>query len=270
MGTYNQEKTIFEVHSDHRFIDYDHHEHLRVSDEIQSYTADIYRGESVRSNRIEDGDATPAPEVAVLSPFLRITTDHPPLSPEVGYMFGSDSSICDILLAENREGGVSKRQISLQAQVKSGIGVLILKNHSAHGTLVSSSELDNVRLESQRSVSHHEKEIHIAIGGVRLRIVFPDNSQCQAQWEQHWLTYLATYGHREDVKTYAFSLASTVASKSWQQDYRLWTNLGSGAFGTVHHVVAKSDGFHYAVKCYHKQDERGETALQVLQSLHHV
>ncbi|KAI1359590.1 kinase-like domain-containing protein [Xylaria arbuscula] len=137
-------------------------------------------------------------------------------------------------------------------------------------TQEESPELKQIKLDSQRAISHLETEILVEIGNFQFRMVFPDRSGYEARWERHWSTYLATYGYQgEQVETFALSEGSTIASKSWEQRYRIYTTLGHGAFGTVYRVVSRKVGDHYAIKTFHERDHLGELNLKLLQSLNH-
>ncbi|KAI1424856.1 kinase-like domain-containing protein [Xylaria sp. FL1777] len=265
-----QAKTIFEVHSNHDFIRNTHHGHLLVSDARPSYGPDIWAS---GSTSINDEDATPAPEEAPLPEFLRVTTDHEPRSSSLGFMFGSDKNVCDILVATSKDNGVSKRHFALQIELPSGEGTLIFKSHSRHGTRASSTNWNRKLIKTQRAISQDDRELSIEIGNIRIRIEFPDHSQHHIQWQQHWSAYCDRYALQAPVlNSLRLGTVSTVTRIPWQERYHIGPQLGKGGFGTVYRVTHHATGAYYAAKQYHKPNQlnyRREIDLPVLTSLSH-
>ncbi|KAI0432722.1 kinase-like domain-containing protein [Xylaria sp. FL1042] len=263
-------KTIFEVHSSHFFIEYPHHEHLLVSDETPSYETDEWDCQPVCPNTENDEGATPAPEEAPLERFLRVTTDHEPKSTSVGFMFGSDKDVCDILVATEWQGGISKKHFALQIEMPSGHGTLIFKSHTRHGTRVSSAEMPRKLVQTQRAISENDRELSVFISGLKIQLLFPDHRAHEAEWQQNWSEYCRRYSSQVPVLNHlTIKSASTVTSIPWEGRYHLGAELGAGAFGTVRLVTDARTGQRYAAKQYRTLDCRKEIDLPFLKSLSH-
>ncbi|TGJ88508.1 hypothetical protein E0Z10_g252 [Xylaria hypoxylon] len=263
-------KTIFTVHSRNNFIEHAHNEHLLVRDARQSYDSDPCAPRSVCYAVTNDEDATPAPEDVALLPFLRITTDHEPKASSLGFMFGSNGDVCDILLATDSTGGVSKKHFALQIEVHGGEGTLILKSHSRNGTRINSTVLGKTTLTTQRAISEDINEFKIEIGSLRVRIEFPDHRQHQIEWKQVWSTYCAKYALQVPaLNSLQVTSDSTVTTAPFVGGYHLCERIGRGSFGNVFRLVDRITGVNYAAKQYHKASRQSETKLNILTSLSH-
>ncbi|KAI0502738.1 kinase-like domain-containing protein [Xylaria bambusicola] len=264
-----RENTIFEIHSFSDFIGDPHHGRFLVSDEIPTYVHDAYTPQSPLSPREDYRDTTPVPEETPLAPFLRITTDHPPISAFRGFMFGSDEASCDILLAHSRFGGVSAAHFSLQPQINDGARVLILKSHSRNGTYISANEGFNTILTTQRAIIEHDGDIDIKIGRLYFTILFPARGPYQDQWDRNWEAYCDKYAYTGPIRTFRLSSGSAMETIPWQDRYFCGIRLGTGSFGIVYHVLERVTGEVRAAKCFYKNADRCETNLKVLLSLNH-
>ncbi|KAH0423723.1 hypothetical protein CcaCcLH18_11974 [Colletotrichum camelliae] len=109
-------KTLFTVHS-HRdlFLCDEHNADFFVKAELQTYAADY---DSALARDVDDDlgqeqDVTPATLPEML-PFLRVTTDHEPIDARIGFDFGSDPAVSDVLLDKDPTQGISKKQFAIQ------------------------------------------------------------------------------------------------------------------------------------------------------------
>ncbi|KAI3329480.1 kinase-like domain-containing protein [Ustulina deusta] len=154
--------------------------------------------------------------------------------------------------------------------MRGGEGIIILKNHSRHGTYARSSAWNRTLVESQRAISEQDRELEIVIGNIEIRIVFPDHRLHEFQWQQYWSAYCAKYALQAPaLNSLKLSSGTTLTSIPWQNRYIKVNEIGRGSFGSVYCVIHAATGELYAAKDYHKSDDGGEINLPMLKSLSH-
>ncbi|KAI1297805.1 kinase-like domain-containing protein [Xylaria venustula] len=269
-------ETIFEVHSNADFINDPHNKIFLVSDAKAKLGTDIVDGQPVRPNPETEEGATPAPERIPLPNFLRITTNHAAKFKPLGFVFGSERHSCDILIAPDQTGGVSRKQFGFVFTMPGGRPTLIFESLSRWGTNVSSTQWPSQKIESQRAISVDDRELDIDIGTLNIRIKFPDHSQHDVQWEQNWLAYCLEYAVSESErprnKSQGIRSETTITKIPWKDRYSVQNVLGKGTFGVVRCAQDRFTGQLVAVKEFHqsvKAEERRETSSEFLTGLSH-
>ncbi|KAI1271484.1 kinase-like domain-containing protein [Xylaria sp. FL0933] len=266
-------KTIFEVHCQGAFIEYHHHKRLLVSGAIPRFSTDTWDRQPVRPVPDDDEGATPAPEEDPLPRFLRVTTDDEPKSTSVGYMFGSDKDVCDILVANDSKSGVSKMHFALQIEMPSGHGTLIFKSHARHGTRISTAELYRKLIQTQRAICENDRELRVYAGGHEIRIQFPNHHAHEDQWQKNWWDYCRRYSRQVPALNHLRIKSASTVSISWEGRYHLGDEIGSGNFGSVRIVTDARTGERYAAKTWYSVSNsleyRKEVDLPFLKSLSH-
>ncbi|KAK2764799.1 hypothetical protein CKAH01_15738 [Colletotrichum kahawae] len=112
-------KTLFTIHSHcDLFLCDEHNAYFFVSSELQTYAADDNStlAIDVQDDHGQEQDITPAPLPEML-PFLRVTTDHEPIDAQIGFVFGSDPAVSDVLLNKDPTQGISKKQFAIQEHI---------------------------------------------------------------------------------------------------------------------------------------------------------
>lgn len=265
MATYEVlAKTIFTIHSSNQFIT-DQHNANFISDD-QNYAPDVLAPTPAND---EDPEGTPAP---TCSHYLRITTDHVPKDPRCGFVFGSDRDVCDILLDARRRNGVSKKQFAIV--IRWDNAVLLLKNHSRNGTMVSSGSESPGIIKTQRAILDEMT----ATGSFHLQIKVPDHEQHQAAFTANWKRYRARIESSVPSLTNLDILTGPSLTQALDfpdiPQYRL--QLGNGHSGTVYSAVDRVTGSLFAVKVYKDDHSDRKSRAKifrealVLQSLSHV
>ncbi|KZL88160.1 calmodulin-binding protein kinase [Colletotrichum incanum] len=242
-------KTLFTVHS-HRvlFLCDEHNTDFFVSGEFQTYAADCYPAlaRDVDDGHGQEQDITPAPLLETL-PFLRVTTDHEPRDARIGFVFGSDPTVCDVLLDKDLARGISKKQFAIQVNQENG--VLLFKNHSRNKTNIRSPSLGKLALRHQRALQENES-VHVPLGLYDIEIRLPDHSAHRRDYRTHLSNFIAKVSTQipdlQNLELESGPSASTTSSGA--SPYRLQDKIGSGTYGVVYRAVHRVTGDVVAVK----------------------
>ncbi|WQF89384.1 Putative serine/threonine-protein kinase Atg1 [Colletotrichum destructivum] len=260
-------KTLFTVHSQHRRFLYDpHNGNFSVCGETQSYAPDCHlavAGEVVD----EEQDITPAPLSEAL-PFLRVTTDDEPHDAQIGFLFGSDPEVCDVLLDKDPARGISKRQFAIH--VTQQHGVLLIINRSRNKTNVEARSFGKLALSSQRALQDNES-VHVSLGIYDIEIRLPDHSAHLADYR----TELSNFTRRissqipvfQNLELESGPSASTASLRA--SPYQLREKVGSGTYGVVYRAVHRVTGDVVAVKQLGKHEHMRLEEVMLLRNITH-
>ncbi|KAI1152841.1 kinase-like domain-containing protein [Nemania diffusa] len=246
MATDIQVKTLFTVHSSQKFILNQENAKFFVPEESVVYKPDSYAYLYPSQTTLQtNGDATAAPDDVLNRSFLRITTDHPPKQPSVGYLFGRDSEICDIFLGRSEVKSVGRRHFAIQVVMHHGEPSLLFRSFASYGTTVRSHTLGNQRIETQRSIPTGEREYVINIGPLQLRLEFPDHSRHSELWRDHLACH---YGGHVFQTPRVAHVKARANDNVWTKHYHDISWIGSGGYGTVYRAQHNFSGAIHAVK----------------------
>ncbi|KAM3508317.1 hypothetical protein MY11210_006786 [Beauveria gryllotalpidicola] len=158
--------TIISVGAPSYVINLAHNSAFRSSEEPE-YINDSFAAKSP-AERSDNG--TPAPMSLPPDITLAITTRHFPKDPSVGFVFGTDSDKCDILLPSSPALAISKRQFAITFHTRTG--AVILRNLSRRPTKVlMKSNLQLIKLETQRAFC--KEEMIVRFHGLRIELSRP-------------------------------------------------------------------------------------------------
>ena len=108
--------TIISVRAPADVVNLCHNSMFRLSEE-QEFVRDIYAAQSPTE---QSDNGTPTPMSLPPDITLAITTRHFPKDPSVGFVFGTDSNKCDILLPSSRTFAISRRQFAITFRPSTG------------------------------------------------------------------------------------------------------------------------------------------------------
>lgn len=119
-------------------------------------------------------------------PILRITTCdiHNPKDAELGFVFGTDADLCDIVLDKNPDTSISRTQFAIIANWKTG--VLLIRNHSTQDTIIDDDELGKDDLLWQRTLPLGETLLYVKFETFRIEIECPDHWN---EYAERWKAY---------------------------------------------------------------------------------
>ncbi|KAI3531317.1 hypothetical protein CABS02_14200 [Colletotrichum abscissum] len=263
-------KTLFTVHS-HRdlFLCDEHNADFFVSGESQTYAADDNStlAIDVQDDHGQEQDITPAPLPEML-PFLRVTTDHEPIDARIGFVFGSDPAVSDVLLDKDPTQGISKKQFAIQVNQENG--VLLLRNHSRNKTNVRSRSLGKLALRHQRALQENDS-VHVPLGLYDIEIRLPDHSAHRRDYHTHLSKFITKISSQipvlRNLELASGPSASTVSSRA--SPYQLQDKVGSGAYGDVYQAVHQVTGDVVAVKQLGKEKDMRLEEAMLLRSITH-
>ncbi|KAM3444045.1 hypothetical protein NHJ13734_001644 [Beauveria thailandica] len=164
---------LFDIHSHNFFTEYpENAQFFSVQPPIRRF--DPHQGISYLPAQ-DARDATPVPEMRP-APFLRVTLNDRPRCPLKGWVFGSDSDSCDIVIGKHSEG-ISGTQFSISPQIDTGR--LILRNLSRNGTYVeeeAEGEVEYTRMTRQRGISDTQSLVIVVGSSTWLKIALSGQS----------------------------------------------------------------------------------------------
>ncbi|KAI0874081.1 hypothetical protein GGS24DRAFT_501100 [Hypoxylon argillaceum] len=248
---------------------YEENQKFLALDEEQDYAADSFTDvEQLTSHTNNTGRRTPVRQTRQL-PFLRITTcdTHNPKDPEVGFVFGSDANICDIVLDQNCIGGISRKQFAITGNWKTGI--LLIRNLSDQGTDIDCVELGKIKLSSQRILPISE-DLRIEIASIMIRIRCPDHRYMR---KRDWKAYCKKMQLRvPGLEQLNLKSVLKTTKTPREPNYRIGRQIGRGACGRVYEVTNFIDGKIYAAKQTDMADtfRKEEAALKRISHKHIV
>ena len=250
---------VFEIHSMDRFIEHEHNERFKVVGVEPDVEDDPFAtGNTTRSNTKRH---TPVPNLAV--PFLRITFDQIPRQPDMGWVFGNEPGVCDILLNRN---DVSRQQFTIV--ILPDTNAICVKNMSRYGTIMRETQekgSNPVRVRSQRAIS---EEITIYFQQVQLIIRCPNHSGHRSQFIRNVQTFRAQGGNPQSLVHTDSRVNPSISTQ--QTSYRNECEIGTGAYGKVYRAINRYTGKFYAIKRYNRPAKTRFAEAEVLKKLKHV
>ena len=206
---------------------------------------------------------------------IHLTFGKKPTNLEKGFVFGSDSQKCDVLLGG--WGGFSRQHFRITFNAR---GEVILEDTSRVVTCVDyNGEEPHGRNQFTWILFYKYKNIKITLNKEGNKLVFkvqwPDRKYCQAEYEAHRDAYLEERRNAlpslsqlgvESQQTTA--LLTAQHSPRQQRIYLPEEELGRGSFGTVSKAVDVSTGYEYAAKMFHGGNWKRE--VEILKSVSHV
>ncbi|CAN8104851.1 unnamed protein product [Discula destructiva] len=183
--------------------------------------------------------------------YLRFTIDDHMKDEGAGFVFGNDPDSYDVYVyAVSR---IPKRLFAIIINME--IGALILKNLTRYGIKIKSNSLGKKKLTIQRvlipedyvEVMLHDFDIHFSVTLHRY------NAEL---YERLWADFCRRFAR--GMPTLAvLNMRSYQSSKRQPKDtYILGREVGRGQFGTVYRAIHYQTGAAYAIKVFHKHDER--------------
>lgn len=161
----------------------------------------------------------------------------------MGFVFGSDANICDIVLDQNCIGGISRKQFAITGNWKTGI--LLIRNLSDQGTDIDCVELGKIKLSSQRILPISE-DLRIEIASIMIRIRCPDHRYMR---KRDWKAYCKKMQLRvPGLEQLNLKSVMKTTKTPREPNYRIGRQIGRGACGRVYEVANIIDGKIYAAK----------------------
>lgn len=220
---------------------------------------------------------------------LRMSSDLHDLG--LGFVFGRNSSRCDILLGDDNAKRISNVHFRIYL---TGDGIIMLEDTSTNGTVVDNCRLqkrlkDNSRMLTSGSVIDLVHGGH-ANDGVKFIVRIPSREGFAMQYTENMMKYL------ERIQKYEADAARPRARQSSQPllpwsvanaygmhwtggtTYNVTGQIGKGAFATVYKVATKQHGTVYAAKELDKRrfmkngilDQKVNNEMTIMRDLKHV
>ncbi|KAK1974859.1 kinase-like domain-containing protein [Colletotrichum cereale] len=259
-------KTLFTIHSQDTFLHDPHNFSYVVDKEDMIYATDpwaSFQEESVNIAR----DGTPAPSFKPPA-FLRITTNDWPRDAHLGFTFGSDAKLCDVLLDKNNDNGISGIQFSFRFNL-ANLGTFLFRNRSKHGTRIVLHDKAEVVM-SMRSIPA-ETELRVFLGQeMEIHIRVPGHTTHWDVFRGNWQEMVARYADLPpDIQHLGLgSMLRTSRVSSMTSRYHHGGMVGNGGSGSVSRRMNQYTGKVYAVKEYDRGGE-GEKEANILQRISH-
>lgn len=249
-----------------RLLVYPENSKFVVQGESMSFESDPYHQSSADGGATRR-DCTPAPQ-SVRQDLLRITMSTKPKDAHLGWIFGCDGLVCDVLLDRDNRRGVSARQFAIRMQKEPGVFIIV--NLSKHGTLIKLAGPAFTLVKSQRAfgTAVGMEDMIIRAGDVAMELTCPDHSAHLGDYEVQWSRLYAELGVQLPSLT---SLAVSAGPSTTRASVEFYYSgeLGRGDGGQVYRAVDRFTGQIYAVKQYwSRKDVRKEAAL--LSAIQHV
>ncbi|KAK0627077.1 kinase-like domain-containing protein, partial [Immersiella caudata] len=159
---------------------------------------------------------------------------------------------------------LGRKQLCIGYEPRSA--AILLKNLSRNGTLVKSTTLGTLKLESQLAIPEGGAAAEIRTpAGIKIEICFPDHRGDWGYCEN--LSVFLTRVSPEVPDLRDLKVASTTASSN--PNYIREAIIGSGAFGTVYKVLHRHTAERYAMKEFRDDIVFAATEAKVLRSISH-
>lgn len=234
----------------------------------------IYDDET-SGERIHSRDREGTPFVRLRKTWLVLTTTRKPFDPLVGWVFGSDDELCDLVLDVNSAQGVSGKHFRIDHDWESRS--VILTNMSRHGTkLISPSIGFRGKMISGSSTwrIRPDEQTTIEAGGSSITVEVPRRGVCQGEYDENLEAYYREVQEAvPQVGRLGFhgSLIETplvARGERTQSQYVLQEEIGRGAYGIVYKAFDPSTERVYAVKKL--LNEHSPAEINILQKVSHV
>ncbi|GKT83837.1 calmodulin-binding protein kinase [Colletotrichum tofieldiae] len=201
-------------------------------------------------------------------PFLRVTTDDEPRDARIGFVFGSDPAVCDILLDKDAARGISKKQFAIH--VTQEHGVLLIINRSRNKTNVETRSLGKLALSSRRALQENES-VRVSLGLYDIEIRLPNHSAHWGEYRKHLHDFTTKISSQVPVfENLELESGPSASTASWTvSPYQLQHHVGSGAYGVVYRAVHRVTGDVVAIKQLGKQEHMRFEEAMLLRSITH-
>ncbi|WQF89396.1 Putative protein kinase [Colletotrichum destructivum] len=253
-----ERKTLFTVHSRDSFIFDPHHSIYEAKGE--------HEPDPLPDSEDPAENGTPAPDIPPTT-FLRITTDHWPRDPFLGFTFGCDATVCDVLLDSDQHRGTSMKQFSIVPNMMVP-GTFYVKNHSQHGTkIMVGTALHHVK--SMRPIAH-DNEVHVFFQAFEVQLRVPNHEPHWDAFRQCWVEFISKFASAPpDLRHLDLgSLLRTSQPGSKPSKHSRKDKIGRGRSGSsVFLEVDRKTEATYAVKYFvastsrRRIEERAKTLL---------
>lgn len=211
---------------------------------------------------------TPAPPSFQKMLVLRFTTAHRPKNPSIGFIFGTDSKKCDILLSTTRRTGISGKQFAITFHTTTG--AVIIRNLSKQRTKIKEQGDRPTKLSTQK-VLFGTNVTSIYLPCAELNISKPWQDGEHSTMYKAYLARLASV--EPDIRALRLQSSAATGSSvtSVSNAYtRTTTRLGQGSSGIVYQGVHRQTGDLIAIKIYGERKREAKTEGNILQLLRHV
>ncbi|OAR00560.1 hypothetical protein LLEC1_00364 [Akanthomyces lecanii] len=237
--------TIISIRAPSYVVNLCHNSIFRLSDKLE-YVDDAFAAQSPAE---QSDNGTPAPTPLPPDITLALTTRHFPKDPSVGFVFGTDSNKCDILLPSSPHLAISRRQFAVTFQTSTG--AVLLRNLSKRRTFILiKSDVEAVKLESQRAF--HKEGILVRFPGLDIELSRPwaddDLSDC-------YTAFLARLANTDPNLGAMHLLSATGPSTRSSTSrgpsaYGSEVVIGSGSSAIVYRASHRQTGEFVAIKRY--------------------
>ncbi|KAK8143345.1 hypothetical protein G3M48_007384 [Beauveria asiatica] len=214
---------------------------IGLSDNFE-YNEDVFAAKSP----VEQSDhGTPAPTSFPPDVTLALTTEHFPKDPSVGFVFGTDAAMCDILLPSLPELAISKRQFAVTFQTKTG--AVLLRNLSKQSTkIILGHRLEPIKLESQTTFT--KEGVTVRFHRLAIDLDRPWGDDDQSYLYNAFLNRLAK--SIPNVAALGLLSATEPSARTSLGVYVSEKVIGSGASAVVYRAMHRQTGDFVAIKRY--------------------
>lgn len=238
-----------------------HNELFHSTEQLQPIE-DCYASEE--ASQFSESD-TPPPPPPPARPLLRFTTNHIPKDVTTGFVFGTDSELCDVVIPQGSRTSISARQFAVT--FRTDTGSVILRNLPRRGTRIEIINREAILLQSQRAFD--DARIRVHLGRTKILLARPWDSDDIGVEYQAFLAKLAsaaqTFGRMTPIVRPGRGAALLPASP-----YTMEKKLGAGGFGSVYRAVHQFTGGFVAIKCFNQSSDASWKEANILCSLRHV
>lgn len=241
------------------------------------HNKDRYMHSSGEDFDIRSREPTPlsSQEVEDSCPRLRLTFDKRPKNISQGFVFGSDSKRCDILLG-NKRSGVSGVHFCITFDRQ---GRLVLTDTSSGGTAVSyNGQVADQRRKNFRWILFRNWEIKVRVR--RRAFIFElevaSHETCKLIYEENIRAYLQEsqstlpeIGQMEVQYQESTAAPTECATPNRRPIYLLGRRIGSGGFGSVYKATNVSKGVVLAAKKFNTGSSF-DVEVAIMKTVFHV
>ena len=211
-------------------------------------------GSSASDARQPTPDADDPDMIEPSEPALQITFSRKPKNPALGYLLGSDRSICDIYFGSTVDW-ISQKMFTMTVNQYNQVIMTSLNNANI---LVSYDKQQEKRRKFTWIFPAEQESIFVkATRAIRFTVEVPKHDTDKATYEYNCRNFLAHAGTSRisnllkpsNQPGNGLQSAETTSQMSRQHPFYLRTvKLGSGGFGKVHKAISMPDGRTVAVK----------------------
>lgn len=237
-----------------------------------------------------DGKQTQADNERRLVPDIALRFSAKVVSPSMGFVFGRNAALCDVLIGIDAVKRVSNRHFRIFVNSS---GIVMLEDTSTNGTLVDDVLLKGKDPKCARTRMLNPGSVIQILSpkmdeAIKFILRIPPREGHERQYAENFQRYMARVAqHRPDTTPFNVPGGSNqpMVNNSYQhgmhwnggEAYNIVGQLGKGAFATVYKLATAMDGQLLAAKELEKKrfvkngqlDQRLDNEMRIMQTLRH-